>query len=371
MIISQNYESFHAKAKAQETTEQNMTVRMCVSNSSAHVWGEKTEYYGYLESQKKTEFLVPLCKQKIISIDLLVPSDFSEQSEVQTSAGTAKKLPVTVRVFFNKKAFTSDPTLETTETASKAPTDDDDDGPSDDIAEIQDEDTIVKKNYLKGMFEKLDNGGFDDDDEDDDTFLFGDDLDGDAVPSQGSSKRQKTEVKQDISAAKKKQQSMDDEDLADDDDDLSEYLVPQSKELEEESKKVLLNAQLGKLYDSISTEVSEEDNSFTSKDQYAEQPKYLKASLRPYQLLALKWMLNREQHGKDDASSRKLHPMYVEKTMNDGSKFYFNAMGGILTFKFIQAPPDPKGGILADVFLLIINCAIRKWVWVKLWKCCP
>jgi DNA repair protein RAD5 len=61
-------------------------------------------------------------------------------------------------------------------------------------------------------------------------------------------------------------------------------------------------------------------------------------------------MLDREKQGKnaDKNEKNKLHPLYQERMLPDGTKYYFNNLNGILTMKFISAPPDPRGGILAD-----------------------
>ena len=82
-------------------------------------------------------------------------------------------------------------------------------------------------------------------------------------------------------------------------------------------------------------------------------PEILTAKLRPYQQTALRWMLNREKRGKDaeQASAKpQLHPLFEERHFPDAkqTKYYYSSDIGVLTTRFIPAPPEPRGGILAD-----------------------
>ncbi|KAL0478406.1 hypothetical protein AKO1_008632 [Acrasis kona] len=77
-------------------------------------------------------------------------------------------------------------------------------------------------------------------------------------------------------------------------------------------------------------------------------PEILCVNLRNYQKTALKWMLDREKQGKNSDVKNKLNPLYQERTFPDLTKYYYSSLNGILTTKFVPAPPDPRGGILAD-----------------------
>lgn len=137
-------------------------------------------------------------------------------------------------------------------------------------------------------------------------------------------------------------QQDDDLDDVDLDDDLDEYInfdAQQNTVIQKEENE--MDQQLNSLVQSLSKSVDEVEN------EEVQVPEILKAELRDYQKQALGWMLNREKKGRDQ-SQPKLHPLYVEKKFQDGTKFYFNQFTGMMTLKFVNAPPDPRGGILAD-----------------------
>ncbi|KAK4288850.1 hypothetical protein Pmani_038148 [Petrolisthes manimaculis] len=74
--------------------------------------------------------------------------------------------------------------------------------------------------------------------------------------------------------------------------------------------------------------------------------------LRPYQKLAVKWMLYQEKFGRDTELSSKecddLHCLYVELTSRDNQTFYFNKYTGFLVKNKPLAVLPTPGGILAD-----------------------
>lgn len=74
--------------------------------------------------------------------------------------------------------------------------------------------------------------------------------------------------------------------------------------------------------------------------------------LRPYQKLAVKWMLHQEKFGQvkkeDTDSSCDLHCLFVEITSKDGVTLYFNRYGGFLVKDKPLAVLSTPGGILAD-----------------------
>lgn len=74
--------------------------------------------------------------------------------------------------------------------------------------------------------------------------------------------------------------------------------------------------------------------------------------LRPYQKLAVKWMLYQEKFGQDtegpSTECDRLHCLYVDLKSRDGQTFYFNKYAGFLVKdKPLAVLPTP-GGILAD-----------------------
>merc|ERR1712051_1075563 len=69
--------------------------------------------------------------------------------------------------------------------------------------------------------------------------------------------------------------------------------------------------------------------------------------LRPYQKLAVKWMIYREKYD-DPELSKQLHPLYTEVTAQNGDVMYYNRKGGYLVKDLPKSMPMPKGGILAD-----------------------
>jgi SNF2 family DNA or RNA helicase len=78
-------------------------------------------------------------------------------------------------------------------------------------------------------------------------------------------------------------------------------------------------------------------------------PEILNAQLRPYQLAAMKWMMNREKEGKDNQQTTpQLHSLFEERQFPDKSKYYYSSEIGVLTKVFLPEPPKPRGGILAD-----------------------
>lgn len=77
------------------------------------------------------------------------------------------------------------------------------------------------------------------------------------------------------------------------------------------------------------------------------------SSLHNYQKQALTWMLTREGEltslsNAFNDKSRKLHALWEEYLLEDGTHLYFNPYTGQLSVELPQASPDCKGGILAD-----------------------
>jgi len=70
--------------------------------------------------------------------------------------------------------------------------------------------------------------------------------------------------------------------------------------------------------------------------------------LRPYQKLAVRWMLSMEKKRAEEKGKVDLHPLYQEVKTLEGSTFYYNDLGGFLVKEKPLAIPSSPGGILAD-----------------------
>nr|CAH7738163.1 unnamed protein product [Callosobruchus chinensis] len=75
---------------------------------------------------------------------------------------------------------------------------------------------------------------------------------------------------------------------------------------------------------------------------------FLKVSLRPYQVEAVRWMLHRENIDVSKLHSGKMHPLYTAVTLPSGLEIYFDPFLGHVTNIYPQIEPCCRGGILAD-----------------------
>jgi DNA repair protein RAD5 len=321
------------------------------------IHSSKKDQIGSLSVTEFTTALVPLMQEKLICLGVegVDPNGFN----------------VNVKIYLTKKAFTVDPTLSDpnqnldldTETALPM------------IASIQNPEqrhNDIKKTFFKKLFDCLDRQKAQLRHSASNSMLNDSFNNYETGPS---SKVRRLNGSRDISDGRTHDD--DDDDLGDlDDDDLDEYLNNDetSNVTAEQREQMSFNLQLEQIYDNMTQTVDEDDlsdkdsdfsDSDSSDDGYGYKkkkkpkknvakeistPEILNVSLRNYQNTALKWMLEREKQGKgaDKADKNKLHPMYEERKLPDGTKFYFNSLHGVLTLKFVTAPPDPRGGILAD-----------------------
>ncbi|CAH1988084.1 unnamed protein product [Acanthoscelides obtectus] len=75
---------------------------------------------------------------------------------------------------------------------------------------------------------------------------------------------------------------------------------------------------------------------------------FLKVSLRPYQVEAVRWMLHRENIDFSKLHSGKIHPLYTAVTLPSGLQVYFVPFSGYVSNTYPQIEPCIRGGILAD-----------------------
>jgi SNF2 family DNA or RNA helicase len=350
------------------------------------VFNPNKEHICNITSQKLNSCLLPLLKKKdLISIQLVDPS----------SSSRSNRYYMTMKLYMLKKAFDNDPDSLQQKIAAEQ-----------NVEDIK-ESTILDdplKTSMRNLFDILDANELNDDGLDDRDYVpVGSVRKLDQVYGSNngnlSKKLRKTESTGDVSDAHF-DENLEDVDI---DDDLDEYINTEALPTQK-SEDEMFKMELQKMYDAMTQQLDkdeeqsdeeEEEGNETSdsgadSDEYGSDsasdwdsddkltssrrkkyqdkkkkkkkklkidevatPEILKAKLRPYQQTALKWMLNREKKGKDAESINikpQLHPLFQEREFQDESKtkFYYSSDIGVLTLKFIAAPPEPRGGILAD-----------------------
>lgn len=323
-------------------------------NSCVYLFSANRELIGYVSSMEYNDCLVPLSKHKIIMVS--VANALIE--------GTGRNF-ISLKVFLVKKALVSDKNL------LESSTDSNESNPFS-LANIErmSDDQIqmyhVRKNFLKKLFELLDrNSG---------VSIIGSSSSSELFVNNTAnfqlSKLRKTNGS-DVSLHKSKQEEEDDLDALDDTD-LDEYIIQKPaaqtngassssfhnlSDMEGEG----LDKQLEELYEEIEKVIVDDENAPNTDDNSDEEyeishhaieipeDSLLTTELRSYQKTAVKWMLKRERIGEDKAKSApKLHSLFQERKFPDGTPFYFNPLHGVITLTFVPAPPEPKGGILAE-----------------------
>jgi len=317
---------------------------------TVHASGNKKDHVGTLSSTEATNALIPLLQEKLIQINL-------EVSDPSNSL-------VNMRIFVTKKAITTDPFQEMSFTADIDIMDannNNNNHMTPTIASPQNPEqrrSDIKRIYFKKLFEFLD--------------------------------KQKPRSREQLAKARRFPGNVDvtdsrvyedeEENLSDLDDDLDvdEYIsVGDNSDAPQIPGQNNQEQQLEQIYESMTQTVedndeeeqeekdasgSDSDFSSSEDEEYYNKKKRKKKSkaveistpeilcvdLRNYQKTALKWMLDREKQGKNSDVKNKLNPLYQERTFPDATKYFYSALNGILTLKFIPAPPDPRGGILAD-----------------------
>lgn len=313
------------------------------SNACVYLFSPNREAFGYISSQEYNNCFVPLSKHKVIMITVspLPSTDNSGRFFVSLKVYLVKKALVTDKNILESNNDSNDSNNNILTTAV--------DGMADEQIRIYN----IRKNFLKKLFEILDRNNC----------STGASSSTDLTEYDSSKVRKTSES--DINASRIKQEEEDDLDALDDTD-LDEYIIQKapassstsSSNLDIQGTDKSLEKQLEELYDEIEKTIVDDENAendFSDEEESSHHEieipddTLLTADLRSYQKTAVKWMLKRERIGEDKVKTTpKLHSLYQERKFPDGTAFYFNPLNGIITLTFVPAPPEPKGGILAE-----------------------